>query len=131
MRKALLLKFLLIIPGYLFSQAPPGDNNYIQFVNPFIGTKNMGHTFPGASVPFGAVQLSPETNNPPLYKDGNYNPDVYQYCSGYQYSDSTIFGFSHTHLSGTGHSDLVDILIMPTTGALTLEPGHAAIPRTV
>ena len=85
----------------------------------------MGHTFPGAAAPFGMVQLSPETNQEPFNKDGRYNPDTYAYCSGYQYADSTIFGFSHTHFSGTGHSDLGDFLIMPTTGALQLEPGEA------
>ncbi|MCO6472377.1 MAG: GH92 family glycosyl hydrolase [Melioribacteraceae bacterium] len=98
--------------------------NYVQYVNPFIGTKNMGHTFPGAAAPFGMVQVSPETNIQPMYlEDGSYNKDTYRYCAGYQYEDSTIFGFSHTHFSGTGHSDLGDILIMPTTGGLNLEPG--------
>ncbi|MBN2244759.1 MAG: hypothetical protein JW755_02835, partial [Candidatus Aminicenantes bacterium] len=73
-------------------------NNLIQYVNPFVGTKNMGHTFPGASTPFGMVQLSPETNFQPMYnQDGSYNQETYRYCSGYQYDDSTIFGFSHTH----------------------------------
>jgi len=88
----------------------------IQFVNPFVGTKNMGHTYPGATTPFGMVQLSPETNQLPMYVDGEYNKDAYKYCSGYQYSDSTIFGFTHTHFSGTGHSDLGDFLVMPTNG---------------
>lgn len=94
-----------------------------QYVNPFVGTKNMGHTFPGATTPFGMVQLSPETNSQPYIKDGKYNPRTYEYCSGYQYADSTIFGFSHTHFSGTGHSDLGDFLVMPTIGELILEPG--------
>ena len=93
------------------------------YVNPFIGTQNMGHTFPGATVPFGMVQLSPETGNEPMFQHGSYNKKAYQYCSGYQYNDSVIFGFSHTHFSGTGHSDLGDFLIMPTTGKLRLEPG--------
>ncbi len=93
-------------------------------VNPLIGTQNMGHTFPGATVPFGMVQLSPETGNEPMFIDGKYNKEVYRYCSGYQYDDSTIFGFSHTHFSGTGHSDLGDFLVMPTTGLLILEPGE-------
>jgi predicted alpha-1,2-mannosidase len=105
-------------------------DNYIQFVNPFIGTKNMGHTFPGATVPFGAIQLSPETNQLPMFIEGKYNPDVYKYCAGYQYEDSTIFGFSHTHFSGTGHSDLGDLLIMPTTGKLNLDPGDASMPHS-
>ena len=99
------------------------QKNYTQYVNPFIGTKNMGHTFPGATAPFGMVQLSPETNRVPMFdENGKYNKDTYRYCSGYQYEDSTIFGFSHTHFSGTGHSDLGDFLIMPATGALNLEP---------
>ncbi len=105
-------------------------DNYIQFVNPFVGTKNMGHTFPGATVPFGAIQLSPETNQAPMFIDGAYNPDVYKYCAGYQFEDSTIFGFSHTHFSGTGHSDLGDLLVMPTTGQLNLNPGDAFIPQS-
>ena len=105
--------------------------NLIQYVNPFIGTKNMGHTFPGASTPFGMVQLSPGTNNQPMFdRDGNYNKDTYKYCSGYQYDDNTIFGFSHTHFSGTGHSDLGDFLIMPTHGPLQLEPGTADTPKS-
>ena len=77
--------------------------NYAQFVNPFIGTGAHGHTFPGATAPFGMVQLSPDTRLTGW--DG---------CSGYHYSDSAIYGFSHTHLSGTGCSDFGDILLMPT-----------------
>ncbi len=99
----------------------------ISNVNTFIGTKNMGHTFPGATAPFGMVQLSPETNQQPMFVDGKYNKDTYKYCSGYQYSDSTIFGFSHTHFSGTGHSDLGDFLVMPTTGSLKLDPGNSEV----
>ncbi len=95
------------------------------FVNPFVGTKNMGHTYPGATTPFGMVQLSPETNIEPIFKDGKYNPKTYAYCSGYQHQDSTIFGFSHTHFSGTGHADLGDFLVMPTIGKLKLNPGEA------
>lgn len=97
--------------------------NLTSYVNPFVGTKNMGHTFPGATAPFGMVQLSPETNQEPYAIDGKYNPETYRYCSGYQYNDKTIFGFAHTHFSGVGHSDLGDFLIMPTTGKLNLEPG--------
>jgi predicted alpha-1,2-mannosidase len=100
------------------------------YVNPFVGTKNMGHTFPGAAAPFGMVQLSPETNQEPYAIDGKYNPETYRYCSGYQFEDQTIFGFSHTHLSGTGHSDLGDFLIMPTTGTLNLDPGKADTPKS-
>ena len=100
----------------------------ISYVNPMTGTKNMGHTFPGAAAPFGMVQLSPETNQEPYAKDGKYNPETYRYCSGYQYDDNTIFGFSHTHFSGVGHSDLGDFLVMPTTGQLNLEPGNKKNP---
>lgn len=94
-----------------------------EYVNPFIGTDDMGHTFPGAAVPFGLVQLSPETDDQP-YNTGNaYNKEVYRYCAGYQYADKTIVGFSHTHFNGTGHSDLGDIRLMPITGPLRLDPG--------
>ena len=88
----------------------------------------MGHVFPGATVPFGMVQLSPETDTISYDLNGHYNPDVYKYCAGYQYEDKTIVGFSHTHFSGTGHSDLGDFLIMPTVGPLKLNPGTADKP---
>ena len=93
------------------------------YVNPMIGTTGMGHCFPGACAPFGAVQLSPDTDTIPHNVEGKYQARVYDYCAGYQYEDKTIVGFSHTHLSGTGHSDLGDILLMPQTGALQLTPG--------
>jgi predicted alpha-1,2-mannosidase len=100
------------------------------YVNPFIGTEDMGHTFPGAAVPFGLVQLSPETDTV-MYTNGkSYNPEVYRYCAGYQYNDKTIVGFSHTHFSGTGHSDLGDFLIMPTVGKLQLNPGTRDNPNS-
>jgi predicted alpha-1,2-mannosidase len=111
----------------LFSQHPLPLSGY---VNPFIGTQEMGHTFPGACVPFGFVQLSPDTDTIPYEKNGKYNPDVYRYCAGYQYNDKTIVGFSHTHFNGTGHSDLGDFLIMPTVGKLQLNPGTADHPET-
>jgi len=105
--------------------------NLVQYVKPIIGTQRMGHTFPGATVPFGMVQLSPETDTVGYVKDGNkYDPDVYKYCAGYQYDDKSIVGFSHTHFSGTGHSDLGDFLIMPTVGKLMLNPGRADKPRS-
>ncbi|MFH6987535.1 GH92 family glycosyl hydrolase [Flavobacterium collinsii] len=100
----------------------------IQYVDPMIGTAKMGHTYPGATVPFGSVQLSPETDTIAYSTNGKYNGDVYKYCAGYQYEDKTIVGFSHTHFSGTGHSDLGDFLIMPTTGKLQLNPGVASKP---
>lgn len=106
------------------------SENYIQYVNPLIGTQKMGHTFPGATVPFGSVQLSPDTDQQPHNIGGKYNKDAYKYCAGYQYDDATIVGFSHTHFSGTGHSDLGDFLIMPTVGELQLEPGTKDDPKT-
>ena len=99
-----------------------------QFVDPFIGTAGMGHTFPGACVPFGGVQLSPDTDMIPHNIKGKYQPRTYEYCAGYQYDDSTIVGFSHTHFSGTGHSDLGDILLMPGMGEVKLVPGTAEDP---
>jgi predicted alpha-1,2-mannosidase len=102
--------------------------NLIQYVDPMIGTAKMGHTYPGATVPFGSVQLSPETDTIAYSLNGKYNGEVYKYCAGYQYEDKTIVGFSHTHFSGTGHSDLGDFLIMPTTGKLQLNPGVASKP---
>lgn len=100
------------------------------YVNPMIGTDGMGHCFPGACAPFGIVQLSPETDTIPHNVNGKYTGKVYEYCSGYQYKDNTIVGFSHTHLSGTGHSDLGDIMIMPQTGQLRLNPGTDENPET-
>jgi predicted alpha-1,2-mannosidase len=75
------------------------------------------------------VQLSPDTDTLPYEVNGRYNRDVYRYCAGYQYTDSTVVGFSHTHFSGTGHSDLGDILLMPTTGSLQLNPGTSDAPE--
>lgn len=105
-----------------------GQKGASSLVSPFIGTAGMGHCFPGACAPFGAVQLSPETDTIPHSVNGRYTGKVYDYCSGYQYGDNTIVGFSHTHLSGTGHSDLGDVMIMPQTGKLVLNPGTAENP---
>ena len=102
----------------------------VPYVKPIIGTQRMGHTYPGATVPFGMVQLSPDTDTISYETNGHYNPDVYKYCAGYQYDDKTIVGFSHTHFSGTGHSDLGDFLIMPTVGELKLNPGTADDPQS-
>nr|WP_298332382.1 GH92 family glycosyl hydrolase [uncultured Christiangramia sp.] len=106
------------------------DQDFAQYVDPMIGTAKMGHTYPGATVPFGSIQLSPDTDTIPYAVNGRYNPDVYKYCAGYQYDDHTIVGFSHTHFSGTGHSDLGDFLIMPTTGDLKLNPGTESNPES-
>jgi predicted alpha-1,2-mannosidase len=85
--------------------------NISQYVDPIIGTGGHGHTFPGATVPFGMVQLSPDTRI-----DGSWDG-----CSGYHHSDSIIYGFSHTHLSGTGCSDYGDIVLMPFPGEASVE----------
>lgn len=106
------------------------SRDYVRYVNPLIGTQKMGHTFPGATVPFGSVQLSPDTDQQPHNIGGVYNKDSYKYCAGYQYDDREIVGFSHTHFSGTGHSDLGDFLIMPTVGPLQLEPGAKGDPAS-
>jgi predicted alpha-1,2-mannosidase len=98
--KIKLSSLLLLVSTLVFSQ------NYQQYVNPFIGTGGHGHTFPGATTPFGMVQLSPDTRI-----DGSWDG-----CGGYHYSDTLIYGFSHTHLNGTGVSDFGDIMLMPTMG---------------
>lgn len=82
------------------------------YVNPFVGTDGHGHTFPGVTMPFGMVQLSPDTRL-----------EGWDGCGGYHYSDSIIYGFSHTHLSGTGVSDYGDILLAPTVGEINFNNG--------
>nr|WP_199156397.1 GH92 family glycosyl hydrolase [Pedobacter sp. ASV2] len=119
-----------ILPCLLLSSiVVSAQQNLVQYVKPIIGTEKMGHTYPGATVPFGSVQLSPETDTISYEMNGKYNGDVYKYCAGYKYEDKTITGFSHTHFSGTGHSDLGDFLIMPTQGKLQLNPGTASNPK--
>jgi predicted alpha-1,2-mannosidase len=83
-----------------------------QYVNVFVGTGGHGHTFPGATLPFGAVQLSPDTG-----------VQDWDWSSGYHHDDETLMGFSHTHLSGTGVGDMLDLLLVPRTGEVILEPG--------
>lgn len=117
--------FVFMLPIGVYAQ----DLSLVKYVKPIIGTAKMGHTFPGATVPFGAIQLSPDTDTIPYAVEGKYNGDVYKYCAGYQYADPTIVGFSHTHFSGTGHSDLGDFLIMPTTGELQMNPGTSDRPE--
>ena len=90
----------------------PQHDDVLGLVNIFWGTGGHGHTYPGATVPFGMVQLSPDTYH-----------DDWDWCSGYHASDSTIMGFSHTHLSGTGCGDLLDFLVVPRTGEVRLVPG--------
>jgi putative alpha-1,2-mannosidase len=96
------LLFLLVL---LSTAVSAQTRDYAKWVNPFIGTGGHGHTFPGATMPFGMVQLSPDTRI-----------DNWDGSSGYHYSDDTIYGFSHTHLNGTGIPDYCDILFMPTVG---------------
>ena len=103
--KSFLMKTYSIFLLFLISTALFGQN-YHQYVNPMIGTGGHGHTYPGATTPFGMVQLSPDTRI-----DGSWDG-----CSGYHYSDTVIYGFSHTHLNGTGCSDFGDIMLMPTMG---------------
>ncbi|WP_205942939.1 GH92 family glycosyl hydrolase [Pedobacter frigidisoli] len=120
----------VVLPCLLLSSLmAAAQQNLVQYVKPIIGTSKMGHTYPGATVPFGAVQLSPETDTLSYEVNGKYNGDVYKYCAGYKFEDKTITGFSHTHFSGTGHSDLGDFLIMPTQGKLQLNPGTASDPK--
>jgi len=96
-----------ILTGFLLLAflASAQTKDYTQYADPFVGTGDHGHTFPGPTMPFGMVQLSPDTRLKGW--DG---------CSGYHYSDKVIYGFSHTHLSGTGCSDYGDVLLMPTVG---------------
>lgn len=90
-------------------------------VNVFIGTGGDGHTFPGATRPFGMVQVSPDTQV-------RHFKQSYPWAAGYRYDDNSILGFSHTHFSGAGHSDLGDILLMPTSDELKLDPGYPERP---
>ncbi len=102
MRKTLSLLFCFF-SFFCFSQEKVSPEKLISYVNPFIGTGGHGHTYPGATMPFGMIQLSPDTRL-----------EGWDGCSGYHYSDEYIYGFSHTHLSGTGVSDYGDVLLMPT-----------------
>lgn len=104
--------FLVLIPAANIGASTarlhaPTAIDPVKEVDPFIGTNAHGHTYPGASVPFGMVQLSPDTRR-----------DTWDGCSGYHWSDNSILGFSHTHLSGTGCGDLGDVLFIPTTAAI-------------
>lgn len=103
--------FVLLLP--MFQACNKHAAEPATFVDPMIGTGGHGHTFPGATTPFGMVQLSPDTRK-----------DSWDGCSGYHYSDSTIMGFSHTHLSGTGVGDYGDIRFMPMMGKLQITPGE-------
>ncbi|MBE2290869.1 MAG: glycoside hydrolase family 92 protein [Chitinophagaceae bacterium] len=98
------VKRSFILIATVFSVATSFGQNLVKYVDPFIGTGGHGHTFPGACVPFGMVQLSPDNGT-----------QGWDWCSGYNYADSTIVGFSHTHLSGTGVGDWIDVSVMPHT----------------
>jgi len=106
-----LLALAAASPSIAATADPAGE------VDPFIGTGGHGHTFPGATLPFGMVQLSPDTRLTGW--DG---------CSGYHDSDHVVYGFSHTHLSGTGIPDYGDILFMPLVGEPHLDNGHDTSP---
>ena len=100
----------LLLLGTVFS-CTQAEQDYASYVNPFIGTGGHGHTYPGAVVPNGMIQPSPDTR-------------IYEWdaCSGYYYEDTTINGFSHTHVSGTGCADYGDVLLMPTVGKQEYHP---------
>lgn len=111
------LRFLLIV--MLAACAATAQRpDPLKYVDPMVGTGPEGHTFPGASAPFGMVQLSPDTQIRPFRQS-------YKWAAGYRYEDTTILGFSHTHFSGAGHSDLGDVLLTPSTAEnVPLEPGE-------
>ncbi|EIL96548.1 sugar hydrolase [Rhodanobacter thiooxydans] len=112
---------LLALLGLMVGAPALASRGHAADVDPRIGTGGDGHTFPGATVPFGMIQLSPDTAMPD-FKHG------YKWAAGYQYGDSSMLGFSHTHFSGSGHSDLGDVLVMPIAGDVRLEPGDPARP---
>ncbi|WP_456457882.1 GH92 family glycosyl hydrolase [Reichenbachiella sp.] len=119
---------ILIFTGLFQSaeaQQKKKDKSPYDYVNPFIGTGGDGHTYPGATVPFGMVQPSPDTGIKDLTVDRGA---AYHWCAGYRYEDTSIAGFSHTHFSGTGHADLGDILVMPTVGPVNFNRGTAENP---
>ncbi len=109
---------ILILIFGIGSQITIKAQRPIDYVDPFIGSGGHGHVFVGASVPFGAVQVGP--NN--IFKG-------WDWCSGYNYADSLIIGFSQLHLSGTGIGDLGDVLLMPFTGAVRLDKGRQEYPH--
>jgi predicted alpha-1,2-mannosidase len=113
---------LLVAVLPLPTAAEPPAPDPLTFVDPMIGTGPEGHTFPGATAPFGMVQLSPDTDATCQIRD------CYDHAAGYSHGDPTIQGFSHTHFSGAGHSDLGDILVMPQVGDVKLDPGDPQKP---
>jgi len=117
LRKNIHLFYVVLIFTALMAGCGTGNNNPAVYVNPFVGTDYHGHTFPGAALPAGMVQLSPDT-------------DIrgWDWCSGYHYSDSSVMGFSHLHRSGMGAGDWGDVLLMPVTGELRIVPGSKTNP---
>lgn len=115
--KSLILLSLAITTLFSCGNEEQKDN-YIQFVDPLIGSAGHGHVFVGASVPFGAIQAGPS----------NFHKG-WDWCSSYHYSDSIVKGFSHLHLSGTGCTDLGDFLIMPAVGDVKMNPGSQENPE--
>ncbi|RZK55410.1 MAG: hypothetical protein EOO87_07945 [Pedobacter sp.] len=111
------LKISLIFLVIVTSVKAQQTKDYTKFVNPFIGTGGHGHTYPGPALPFGMIQPGPDTRL-----------DGWDGCSGYHYSDNIIYGFSQTHLSGTGIEDYCDFLFMPTTGKPQLANKEYASP---
>lgn len=105
----LLVSIILVcaVAPTLAQPSKSSSKSAFEYVNPFIGTGGEGHCYPGATVPFGMVQPSPDTRLP------DFNKKAFPWCAGYQHADDSIIGFSQTHFSGTGHSDLGDVLIMP------------------
>ncbi len=112
-------KFLLLLVMAGMMACTGKKDDISQYVDPLIGTGGHGHVYPGATLPFGMVQISPDTRK-----------DSWDGCSGYHYSDKTIMGFSHTHLSGTGVGDYGDIRFMPTVGKVQLSPGTEEDPAS-
>lgn len=114
---------LAALAALSLTAAPLAAQTMYESVDPFIGTGGEGHTFPGAVAPFGMVQLSPDTDT------GCVIRECYGHAAGYRHDDPTIQGFSHTHFSGAGHSDLGDFLVMPAAGeSVPLEPGDPKTP---
>jgi predicted alpha-1,2-mannosidase len=121
LRLALLASLSILAATPVLAQTSSAPTSAYDAVDPFIGTGGDGHTFPGAVVPFGMVQLSPDTEILPFKQS-------YARAAGYRFGDPTILGFSHTHFSGAGHSDLGDILLTPVAGEAKLEPGASDKP---
>ena len=109
------IKYITAVVSIFFFIACNNHSNedILNFVDPFIGTGFHGHTFPGPTLPFGMVQVGPDTRI-----------EGWDGCSGYHYSDTIIYGFSHTHLSGTGIGDYCDLLLMPIQGIPTFNNGY-------